>query len=383
MSRAFDVVVFGATGFTGGLVCSYLSRNAPDGLRWGIAGRSADKLRRVAEGLAGPHRPADVIVADAASPSSMRAMAQATRVLLTSVGPYAEHGDPALDACVDAGTDYCDITGEPAFVDRSIARHDARARDNGIRVVHCCGFDSIPHDLGAQFTAELLPRDGRMTIEAFVRSRGSFSGGTLHSALGAMSRLREVRPRAPRTDGEKKVRISSRRVRWVPELGAWGCPLPTIDPQIVARSARVLPEFGPEPTYGHYARVRRISTVVGGLAAVGGLVALAQLGPARSLLGRLRSQGEGPSEEERRRSWFEVTFLGEAGGKKVQTSVSGGDPGYDETAKMIAESALCLALDRDKLPSRAGVLTTAVAMGPILRARLIAAGLRFQIKRGG
>ena len=140
------------------------------------------------------------------------------------------------------------------------------------------------------------------------------------------------------------------------------------------------PEFGPDLRYGHWARVQRFVTVAGGIAAIGGLVLLAQAKPTRDFLLARVSPGDGPSEERRKKSWFEVTFVGEGGGKRVVTAVSGGDPGYDETAKMVSESALCLALDRAKLPARAGVVTTAAAMGKVLRERLVRAGMRFHVK---
>ncbi len=170
------------------------------------------------------------------------------------------------------------------------------------------------------------------------------------------------------------------RIKWVPELQSWGCPLPTIDPQIVLRSASRLPEFGSDFRYGHYARVRALPTVIAAVSAVGVIVGLTQFGPTRELLKRVKKSGDGPSEAQRKKGWFEVTFLGRSGDLRVTTAVAGGDPGYSETAKMISESALCLALDRKKLPETYGVITTAVAMGPVLRERLVKAGMRFQVK---
>ncbi len=378
------MVVFGATGFTGGLACEYLARHAPEGTRWAIAGRDERKLSAVREAL-GALRcpPSEVRVVDAGDPRSLRAMAESTRVVLTTVGPFAEHGIPVVEAAVEGGADYVDITGEPSFVNEVIARFDDRARDRGVRIVNCCGFDSIPHDLGALYTAQQLPRGARMTIEAYVRSRGTFSGGTWHSAIGAMAGMRRgARPKRERRPptSDRKVRGMTRRIRWSQEVGAWAVPLPTIDPEVVLRSARELDVFGPDFRYGHFARVRTLRTAVAGVAGVGALAVLAQTKPTRELLKRVRKQGEGPSAEQRSKSWFEVTFVGEDASHRVITTVSGGDPGYDETAKMVSESALCLAHDRATLPERAGVLTTAVAMGDRLRERLMKAGIRFQVK---
>src|SRR5690606_16892228 len=226
-----------------------------------------------------------------------------------------------------------DITGEPQFVDRTIERYDAEARERGVKIVSCCGFDSIPHDLGVLFTVEQLPRGVPLKIEGFVRSRGTFSGGTWHSAIRAFGQAREYarsRKKAPRQDGERRVRGVRPAVHYEKEIGAWACPLPTIDPQVVLRSARLLDEYGPDFTYGHYVRVKRLPTLVAGVAAVGTLFALAQLPPTRSLLLKVKDRGEGPSEEQRARSWFRVTFLARAGGRTLLTEVAGGDPGYTE-----------------------------------------------------
>jgi short subunit dehydrogenase-like uncharacterized protein len=384
-NRSYDVVVFGATGFTGGLVAEYLAANAPPGTSWAIAGRDERKLHALREHLTGASvPPAGVALADVANPRSLRAMAAQARVVLTTVGPYARYGAPVVEAAVESRADYVDITGEPEFVNACIDRWDAVARARGLRIVNCCGFDSIPHDLGALYTAQQLPRGVPMTIEGFVRSRGAFSGGTWHSAIHAFSRIRmgAARPLSRGENGARKAHRLPPRVRWVPEIGTWAVPLPTIDPEIVLRSARALDVYGPEFCYGHYAGVRRLGTALAGIAGVGGVVLLAQLPPTRALLLRVKRPGEGPSPEQRAKSWFEVTFVGKAGGHRVITRVSGGDPGYGETAKMVAESALCLARDREALPARAGVLTPAVAMGDRLRERLQQVGIRFEVKEG-
>jgi short subunit dehydrogenase-like uncharacterized protein len=383
--RAHAITLFGATGFTGALAARYLAEHAPKGTSWAIAGRNAKKLeavRRSLEGTACP--PSAVLEADASNDESLEKVARASRVIATTVGPYELHGFPVVRAAVRGGADYVDITGEPSFVDRTLDELSAEAEKARVRVISCCGFDSIPHDLGAQFTAERLTElgaTGQMTIEGFVRSRGTFSGGTWQSAINAMGRIRETKPRRrSKPEGGRRVRSAPLRIKWVPELRSWGCPLPTIDPQIVLRSAARLPEFGPDFQYGHFARVRSLPTVIAAVSAVGAVVGLSQFGPTRDLLKRVKSSGDGPSEAQRAKSWFEVTFLGRAGELRVTTSVAGGDPGYTETAKMISESALCLALDRKKLPESYGVITTAIAMGPVLRERLVKAGMRFQVK---
>ncbi|MER7417183.1 saccharopine dehydrogenase NADP-binding domain-containing protein [Micromonospora peucetia] len=384
--RVHDVVLFGATGFTGGLTAEYLARNAPPGLRWALAGRNPGKLAAVRDRLAAID-PAltglPLLTADVTDPESLRVVAENARVVASTVGPYVHHGEPLVAACARAGTDYLDITGEPEFVDLMYVRHHAEAERTGARLVHACGFDSIPHDLGVWFTLKHLPDDVPVTVDGFVRAGGRISAGTYHSALTAFSRTAQA-SRAARERRQLEPRPAGRRARAVPgrvarskELGMWMVPLPTIDPQVVRRSATARPEYGPDFRYRHFAAVKRLPTVLAGGVGLGALVALVKLPPTRRwLLGRLAS-GQGPTPQQRAKSWFRVRFVGTGGGQRVLTEVAGGDPGYDETAKMLAESALCLATD--ELPATSGQVTPVTAMGDALLDRLVRAGMTFRV----
>ncbi|GAA2910425.1 MULTISPECIES: saccharopine dehydrogenase family protein [Streptomyces] len=380
--RPYDIVLFGATSFAGALTAEYLAAHAPEGLRWAIAGRSAQKLERLRERLPDDAE-VGVLRADVSDPASLRSLAEQARVVATTVGPYVTYGEELVAACADAGTDYLDLAGEPEFVDLMYVRHDARARETGARLVHAAGFDSIPHDLGVYFTVRQLPEDVPLTVDGFVTADAAFSGGTFSSALNQFARQREMAA-AVRDRRRHEPRLVGRRVsaptgtpRFAKEVGAWALPMPTIDPQIVRRSAASLDRYGPDFRYRQYAAVRHLPVAVGGVAAVGALVAAAQVPPARRWLSDRLKPGDGPSPEKRAKSWFSLRFVGEGGGRRVYTEVSGGDPGYDETAKMLAESALCLAFD--ELPKTAGQVTTAVAMGDALIDRLRAAGIRFRV----
>ncbi|QEC46911.1 saccharopine dehydrogenase [Baekduia soli] len=382
--RPHDLVVLGATGFTGALTAAEVAARAPEGLRWALAGRNPGKLEatRAALAAAHPQAPAPgLLAADVADAASLRALAQATRVLVTTVGPYLQHGAGVVAACAQAGTGYLDLTGEPEFVDRAYLDHHAEAQATGARLVHACGFDSIPHDLGAQFTVAQLPEGVPLHVRGYLRAAGRFSGGTFHSAMTAMSRPRQGL-RAARARRAVEPRDPSRRVHveaGTPHraLDAWAVPLPTIDPQIVGRSARALERYGPDFTYGHYAAVKHLPVAVGGAAGVGALFGLAQIGPVRrALLSRI-SPGDGPTEAQMDAGWFSVRFVGEGGGRRVVTEVAGGDPGYRETSRMLAEAALCLAFD--DLPATAGQVTTAQALGEPLRARLERSGITFRV----
>ncbi|HEX5910778.1 MAG TPA: saccharopine dehydrogenase NADP-binding domain-containing protein [Thermoleophilaceae bacterium] len=378
-----DIVVFGATGFTGKLTAQYLAGALPEGASWALAGRNRAKLEAVAADLDGAVAP-ELVEADVTDVASVSRVAESARVAITTVGPYLKHGDPLVAACAAAGTDYVDLTGEPEFVDRSYVRHHAAAEKSGARLVHACGFDSIPHDLGARFTVEQLPEGVPLKVEGFVRAGGTFSGGTYHSALGQFARARQMISAASERKKAEPTPTDGRRSRGIkgkphrePAVNGWAVPMPTIDPQIVVRSGRALERYGPDFSYGHYAAVKRLPFALGGMAGVGALMGAAQIPPLRKQLEKLKSSGDGPSAEQRAKAWFTVTFVGEGGGKKVTTRVKGGDPGYGETAKMLAESALCLAFD--DLPQTAGQVTTAQAMGGPLTRRLQAAGISFDV----
>ncbi len=375
--REHDVVVFGATGFTGALTAEYLAGVVPNG-RWAIAGRSRDRLEALRQRLS-----ADVpmIVADVDDPASIRVMAESARVVITTVGPYINYGEPVVAACAAAGTHYVDLTGEPEFVDLMWLRHHKQAERTGAKLVHSCGFDSIPYDLGALYSVFALPEGVPIKLEGFVRAGGTLSGGTLHSAVHIMARLRQGRQVATQRK-RLEPQPSGRRVRGITAAphrdataGGWALPAPTIDPITVLRSARALDRYGPDFSYGHYIVAKHLPAAAGLAAGVGTVVALAQLPPTRRALLMLKDPGDGPSPKQRAKGWFSVTFRGEGGGRRIVTEVTGGDPGYGETSKMLAEAALCLA--HDDLPERAGQLTPAVAMGQALIDRLVVAGIRF------
>lgn len=391
-AREYDLVLFGATGFTGSLVAEYLARKASsESFRWAIAGRNRARLHEVKDFLMTLHPDSDevgIIEADTRDWASLVVMANKARVLITTVGPYIDSGLNVVRACLSAATDYVDITGEPEFVAQVIEQFGQQARERAVRVVNCCGFDSIPADLGVLYTVLNLPDDQPVSIDGFIEFAGSMSGGTWRSAVTAMGRLREAQKQraakrkahssqgAPRRSG-RSVRTVRPGFRYDRGLGGWVTPLPTIDPQVVRRSARALDRYGPDFRYAHHGLEKSFESLAVRAVSIGLMMALAQFGPTRRKLLSMRPSGAGPSAEERATSWFKATFIGTAGPKRVVTCVSGGDPGYSETAKMVSESALSLAFD--SLPERVGVLTTAEAMGEALIERLHQAGIRFDV----
>jgi short subunit dehydrogenase-like uncharacterized protein len=373
--REHDIVVLGATGFTGALTAQHLVAHAPEGARIGLAGRSRDKLERLRERL-GADLP--LVIADTTDARSLRALAEGTKVLMTTVGPYTTHGEPVVNACAEAGTGYLDLTGEPEFMDLTYVRHHRRATETGARLLHACGFDSIPHDLGVRYTVERLPEGVPLRVEGYVRAGGMVSGGTIASGMLIMARMRHAaaaakQRRALEPQTSRRVRITTGRPKRAGDL--YVLPAPTIDPLVIRASALALDRYGPDFSYGHYIASKRLPAIAGLAAGIPVVAGLAHVPPARKLISSRFPPGSGPSEERRASSWFKVRFSGEGGGTRVHTEVSGGDPGYGETSKMLAEAALALAFD--DLPETAGQVTTAQAMGAALTERLQRQGIRF------
>jgi short subunit dehydrogenase-like uncharacterized protein len=398
--RELDVVLFGATGFVGRLVAEYLAGHAPAGVRIGLAGRSMRRLTEVRAGLGAPASAWPVLVADSADPGSLTALARAARVVATTVGPYRQHGLGLVEACASAGTDYADLTGEVLFIRDSIDRcHDA-AVGTGARIVHCCGFDSIPSDLGVLLLHQAASADGAGDLEdttlVVTALRGGVSGGTLASVLGqldearasAQSRRVVADPYALSPDRAAEPRLGRERdldrVGYERELGIWAAPfvMASLNTRVVRRS-NALQDWA----YGRRFRYREITGCGTGPAApvkavaltgaLTGLMVALGFGPSRALLGRfLPAPGQGPSARTRQAGFFriEIHARTSTGARYLARIGARGDPGYEATSVMLGESALCLALDRDHLPGRAGVLTPATAMGAALAERLTSAG---------
>ena len=393
--REFDVVVFGATGFTGRLVAEYVAR-AKERPRWAIAGRSRAKLEAL--GLGAP-----IIVADALDGAALDGLVRRTKVVATTAGPYARYGSELVRACADAGTHYCDLAGEVQWMRRMIDLHHARAEATGARIVHTCGFDSIPSDLGtwalqqAMIAAHGAPAT-RVTA-LFGESSGTVSGGTVASGMATAAEAdddREVRrllanpyaldpdPEAPRPPSPDE-----RAIGWDRRLKVFTAPflMAGINTRVVRR-AHALAGFpwGDDFVYrevmstpGSLRGLVTAAAVTGGLGAIAFAMKRPRLRAAMAK--RAPQPGEGPSAEARARGHWKVRFVGERGALRLRylAGDAHGDPGYASTAKMLGESALCLA--RDALDSPGGVTTPSVAMGQPLLDRLRAAGLTFEVDR--
>ena len=407
--RELDVVLFGATSFVGRLCAEYLSRAGPSEVRVGLAGRSHERLRDLQASLGGRAADWPLLVADATDGRSLSELAGTARVLATTVGPYRRYGLPVVEACATAGTHYADLTGEVLFMRETIDRFDALAAASGARIVHSCGFDSIPSDLGVLLLHEAVMADGTGQLEdttLVVRAmKGGASGGTIASLAGAIDDARRDRklrrlladPYALSPDRDAEPHLGPERdlrgIEHDDELGMWVGPfiMGTINTRVVRRSSALQGwAYGPRFRYrevmgfgsGPLAAVQA-GAVAGG---VGALAAGLSIPPARAVLDRvLPSLGEGPSESQRERGFFRIDIHARtsSGARYLCHIGSQGDPGYKATSVMLGESSLCLALDGDRLPPRAGVLTPATAMGDALVERLRSAGQTLEMERTG
>jgi short subunit dehydrogenase-like uncharacterized protein len=405
MSAPLDMIVFGASGFTGRLVADYLNATYGVGrsVRWAIAGRNLDKLAEVRRRI-GASSDLPVLRADASDASALAALVAQSRVVLTTVGPYQLHGEPLVRACANAGTDYVDLCGEPLWMARMIAAFDAPARASGARIVFSCGFDSIPFDLGVvHLQDEALRRFGAPLVRVRGRVRvlkGTFSGGTMASALAtielagrdpalarAMADPFALTPgfRGPPQPGGEAATYDE-------AAGSWTVPfvMAAINTKNVHRTNALRGHpWGRDFVYderlltGDGARGERRAKALARSMRMQN--ALLGWGPSRELLRRfaLPKPGQGPGREQRERGRYEVAFIGDtAQGDRLRTTVKGDrDPGYGSTCKLVAESALCLAGEVGREQTRGGVWTPGAAMGLALARRLQQrAGLSFTIE---
>jgi len=404
--REFEIALWGATGYTGRLVAGRLAADAT--LRWALAGRDRVRLERVREQLAAeaPHlRDLPILLGDATDdPASLAEITARTQVVCTTVGPYARYGSHLVAACVAAGTHYCDLTGELPWIRRMIDAHAEAARAGGVRIVHCCGFDSIPSDLGVWMLHDAARQRGRRLARVdalFGESSGGFSGGTFASLLGVLEEAQrdpavqrllddpyalDPTPHRGGPDGP-----DARGVSWEPRVGRWTAPflMAAINTRVVRRSNAVAGyPYGRDFRYAERMTLPAgVLGLPGALAVAGGtaLTGVATRWPVlrHALVRWAPKPGEGPTPEQRARGHFTLRLLASCDdGSTLRGRVGDKrDPGYGSTAVMLSESALCLA--RDPLSTPGGVLTPASAMGGALLARLRAAWMTWVLEDAG
>ncbi len=385
--REFEVIVYGASGYTGRLVAEYLHGEYGDDLRFAMAGRSMDKLAGVRAEIGLPESVA-LVEANSDDPDSLKAMCDRADCVITTVGPYQLYGEPLVKACVESGTDYVDLSGEPAWMRDMIHQYDAAAKESGARIVHSCGFDSVPFDLGV-LTLQNAAKSERGAPFAQVRGRvrkmkGTFSGGTAASLTHTMIRaqkqpeiigwLKDPFSLSPGFDGPPQP--TGHKPIFDEDLGTWAAPfiMASINTKNVHRSNALMGHpYGEDFTYDEM--------MMTGPGEKGKMIAEG-VATQKPFGDNPPKPGEGPTKEERETGFYEAAFYGGSGDDMMVSVVTGDkDPGYGSTSKMIAESALCLTRNLDRAQTGGGVYTPAAAMGTALVERLEAhAGLTFKME---
>ena len=400
-----ELVVFGATSFVGQILCHHLAeRFAPNELNWAMAGRSAAKLDSLKASLPESHRGIPSIVADAADEEALKAMVDQARVVISTVGPYDLYGEPLVKVCAQSGVDYCDLTGEVQWIRRMIAAYEDTAAASGARIVHCCGFDSLPSDLGVYFLQQhAMERFGAYCerVKMRVRAmRGGASGGTIASMMNIAKQVaadpqlrRELADPYSICPGDSKPATRQPNVSFAKhdaDFDAWITPfiMAAINTRVVHRSNALSDyTYGKEFRYdeavltGRGVKGRAAATTAA--LAIGSFMAGASMAPTRWVLEKfVPAQGEGPSPKQQEEGFFNLLFLGKtAKGEEIRVKVTGDrDPGYGSTAKMLTQAGLCLARDIDKGAAPGGFPTPATIFGSKLIERLQAhAGLTFEL----
>jgi len=404
-NREFDIIIQGATGFTGTLVAEYLLRQYGVGndLRWALAGRSEDKLQHVRDGLGAAASGLELIVADSFDKDALQILAKRTHVVLTTVGPYALYGSELVAACVDAGTHYCDLAGEVQWIRKMIDTHHERAKETGAKIVHCCGFDSVPMDIGVWFLQDAThAKHGTYceSISMLVKAtKGTASGGTLASMMNIIKESRAdrsvartlVQPYSLNPEGERDGPDSRDQSSLVyrREAKSWTAPfvMAGVNTKVVRRSHALSGyPYGKDFRYDEAVLTGRgvMGWLKGALmiAGLGALMFFASFSPTRKFLQRfvLSKPGEGPDRDLQQSGFFNLSQIGKLpDGTIVRGKITGDqDPGYGSTSKMLSECAVCLAID--DLDAKGGVWTPAAVMAkPLLERLQKNAGLTFEL----
>lgn len=402
MSKSFDIVLWGATGFTGGLVAEYLSRTYPQtALRWAIAGRSATKLQAVQQKLLDSGQllgePPSLLLADSNDESSLKELAKQTKVIISTVGPFAYYGSLLVKVCAQQGTHYCDLTGEVPWMQEMISAYQKDAEASGAKIVHCCGFDSTPSDLGVYFLQQrALETFGKAMpkVRMYVtKAKGGFSGGTVHSLVNVVEELSNDRDKAriaanafalvPEKLGSGKRANEVMKAEYDPLINRWIGPfvMASINTRVVIRSNYLLKRDGgvsvDELDYREaqsFGKGGKGALVAHGISGVlGAFIFAIKKKPSRNFLKRfvLPDQGEGPDVDPENPGFYQLKLVGvDESGNRIDVQVDGdADPGYGSTSKMLSEAAIALAKD-ETLGKDGGFLTPASAFGEKLIARL-------------
>ena len=370
--KKYDIIIFGATGFTGKLICDYLlNHKESKKLNIGLAARNKSKLEKIAEKFSEINP--DTLVVDSFNKDSIDQMTGSAKLILTVVGPYSLYGEYLVESCIKNSTHYVDLTGEPDFVKTIREKFSNKAVSSKSIIVNSCGLESIIPDVGTLYTVNKMKSE-KKNITYFLKSKGTISGGTWASFINALySNSPIINDNSNKTSSKKIKKIFYNKT-----FKSWAIIFPVIDKQVVYKSSKSSNVYGDDFSFNEYMMIKTFLQVVLLIVAISLITIISRLGILKKWLLSLRPSGSGPSKKQRKRNWFKAVFVGVGKDEKIMTQLSGGDPGYGDTAKFISEIALCILNDHKNLNKKAGILTPVECTGDLMIERLKYAGIKFE-----
>jgi short subunit dehydrogenase-like uncharacterized protein len=381
MEKKYDLIVYGASGFTGQLICKYLSSHKDIlNLNWAIAGRDLAKLELLSNKLSTENRTIDVLYADSFDKKSLNDIASQSKLIITTVGPYAIYGEQLVESCIENQTFYLDLTGEPHFVHKIKAKYTQKAYDNNVAIIHSCGFESIPPDLGVYSAINQL-NEPNADVSYFFESNGDISGGTWASFINSLSSPIPIISKGSKKRSKSKNKKNKKKIFFHKEFKRWALFFPVIDKYIVQKTAKSFSQYGEDFSFNEYMLFKswkKLAFIIIGIFIVS---IISKIKFIKKWLLSLRPSGSGPSPERISKNWFIAKVIAKGQQASVLTTIKGGDPGYGDTSKFISEMALCILTQRDQLLNSKGILTPVECTGDLLLDRLRNAGISIDTKR--
>ena len=373
VEKEYDLIIHGATGFTGQLICDYLYKhNDSKAIKWAISGRNTSKLEPISKKYN-----VDLFQVDSFENKALDLITSRSKVIISVVGPYAIYGKQLIESCVNNNCHYLDITGESSFVQYVKNKYSKKAIETNTILISCCGFESIPPDIGTYYSIKQLNEEN-IDIKCYMKTKGQISGGTWASFLNISSRgiiKKKIQNNQPKKQGTKNKILFYNK-----ELKKWALIFPDIDQYIIRRSSKLIDGYGENVRFVKYMLFKSLFKVTALLVPLFFILFLAKFKFSKKWLESFIPSGTGPSEEARAKHWFEYTLIGKTEKQKIITTVKGGDPGYGETSKFVTEMGLALILNMDQLNHKKGVLTPAACAGDVILKRLQKSGIEFSHK---
>ena len=380
-NKKYDLIVYGASGFTGQLICEYLSNHKDiANLNWAIAGRNTSKLESISMQFSTENKKIDVLHADSFDKPSLDNITSQSKLIITTVGPYAIYGEQLVASCIDNQTYYLDLTGEPHFVHKIKEKYAQKAYDNNVAIIHSCGFESIPPDIGVYSAINQL-NEPNADVSYFFESNGDISGGTWASFINSLSSPIPIISKGNKKRSKSKNKKNKKKIFFHKEFKRWALFFPVIDKYIVQKTAKSFDQYGDDFSFSEYMLFKswkKLAFIIVGIFIVS---IISKVKFIKKWLLSLRPSGSGPSKDKRDSNWFIAKVIAKGQNASVMTTIKGGDPGYGDTSKFISEMALCILTQGDQLLKNKGVLTPVECTGGLLLDRLRNAGISIDTKR--